>query len=72
MDATILFSVVVFLIAAALMGISMLFQRKSNCLQQGTCGSTPVIVNGVKMTCSTCPHRDEPGCKAKPLEVDEE
>lgn len=65
MATTFAISVAVFLICGVVMGISALTNRKSNCMQRGTCGGTPIEVNGVRLTCSTCPNRTD---KADPGE----
>ena len=61
MIETLIVSVGVFLICVAFLGISMLLGRKSQCMQRGTCGGTPIEVDGVKMTCGSCPNKDKPG-----------
>jgi hypothetical protein len=66
MWATLLISVVVFLICAAGMGLGMMFSTRTKSMQRGTCGGTPIEVDGVKMTCSTCPNRDQPGHRVGP------
>jgi hypothetical protein len=61
MWATLVISVIVFLICAVGMGLGMLVSGRTKSMQRGTCGGTPIEVDGMKLTCSTCPNRDQPG-----------
>jgi hypothetical protein len=63
---TMLLSTVIFLVCAVGMGIGMIFSNRTKSMQRGTCGGTPLEVDGIKMTCSTCPNRDQPGHRVGP------
>jgi hypothetical protein len=66
MAATIFLSVVAFLVCGLVMGLGALFNRRSRCMRQGTCGRAPVEIGGVRLTCGACPNRDDKSEDDKP------